>query len=276
MTGVIKMTRLKVRQLAKQATDQLIGEVEAGKSDRLRRYLAMMGRFHRYSAGNVLLISLQRPDATRVAGYRTWKRLGRQVRRGEKGIQILAPIVLRKKEDPDEDDDEEEILSFKSTCVFDVSQTDGEALTEFARVRGDPGQYMARLKSLVAAKGIRLEYSSVIGSAQGLSAKGRIVLRDDLDPPEELSTLAHELGHEMLHQREEAPADRTVRETEAEAVAFVVCQSIGLDTNGSASDYIQLYDGSKDTLLASLDRIQQTAGEIIRGILPEQERAGAA
>ena len=257
--------------MASQAMDELVAAVEAGKSDQLKTYLAMMGRFHRYSLGNQLLISFQRPDATRVAGYRTWMQLGRRVKRGEKAIRILAPIVRRTK---DEDEDEK-VVSFRSACIFDVSQTDGKPLAEFARVGGDPGEYASRLRGLITANGIKLEYSNAIGSAQGLSAEGRIVLREDLGPAEEFSTLAHELAHEILHQGRESPTSRTVRETEAEAVAFVVCQAIRLDANSSASDYIQLYDGSKETLIESLERIQQTAGEIIRGITPRDQKAAA-
>ena len=251
--------------------DELVAAVEAGKSEQLRAYLAMMGRFHRYSLGNQLLISFQRPDATRVAGYRTWIQLGRRVKRGEKAIRILAPIMWRTKNE----DEEEKVAAFRAACIFDVSQTDGKPLAEFAKVNGDPGEYASRLRGLVADNGIKLEYSNAIGSAQGLSAEGRIVLRRDLEPAEEFSTLAHELAHEMLHQSGESSRSKTVRETEAEAVAFVVCQAIGLDANSSASDYIQLYDGDKKTLIESLERIQQTAGEIIRGVTPHEQQAAA-
>ena len=252
--------------MASQAMDELVTAVEAGQSEQLKTYLAMMGRFHRYSLGNQLLISFQRPNATRVAGYRTWSQLGRRVKRGEKAIRILAPIMWRTKNE----DDEDKVVSFRSACIFDVSQTEGKPLAEFAKVNGDPGAQTVRLRDLIVSKGIKLEYSNAIGPAQGLSAEGRIVLREDLGPAEEFSTLAHELAHQMLHQRQEAPTDKTVQETEAEAVAFVVCQATGLDTNSAASDYIQLYDGRKDTLIESLERIRQTAGEIIEGIMPQK------
>ena len=259
---MIRIKEDQIRKMASQAMDELVAAVEAGKSEQLRAYLAMMGRFHRYSLGNQLLISFQRPDATRVAGYRTWIQLGRRVKRGEKAIRILAPIVLR----PKNEDEDEKIMAFRTACIFDVSQTDGKPLAEFSKVNGDPGEYVSRLKGVVADNSVKLEYSNTLGPAQGVSAGGRIVLREDLDPAEEFSTLAHEFAHEILHQSGESPRSKMVRETEAEAVAFVVCQAVGLDANNSASDYIQLYDGGKKTLIESLERIQRTAGKIIRGV----------
>ena len=118
------METSKVRRMADKAMEKLVEAVEEGKSSQMQAYLAMLGRFHRYSLGNVLLIASQRPGATRVAGYRTWKQLGRQVKQGEKGIRILAPIVIRKKEET-VSKDEDDVIAFKAACVFDVSQTEG-------------------------------------------------------------------------------------------------------------------------------------------------------
>ena len=113
---------------------------------------------------------------------------------------------------------------------------------------------------------IRLRYSNLIGPAQGMFADGKIVLREDLTPGEEFSVLAHELAHAILHGQADRPDDKTVRECEAEAVAFLVCYAVRLDARNSAADYIQLYQGDKDTLLASLGRIRHAAAEIIEGI----------
>jgi len=253
--------------------------LDDGQSESLKKYLAMLGRFHRYSLGNVILIALQRSDATRVAGYRTFQQLGRQVRQGERAIRILAPIAYRKRkrrevredETVQRDDETDEVLAFKPAAVFDVSQTDGEPLAEFARVNGDPAEHLLRLKDLVLSRGIMLEYTNRIGSAQGASGGGKIFLRTDLAPAEEFSTLVHELAHEMLHQ-DKTERSKTVKETEAEAVAFVVCQAVGLECGTASSDYVQLYDGKKDTLLASLERIRSTAGEIIEAVLLEREQ----
>ena len=141
-------------------------------------------------------------------------------------------------------------------------------LPDHATVNGDPAGYTDRLKAVVAERGIELTYSNELGSFEGMSAGGRITLRTGLSPAEEFSMLAHELAHEVLHHSDngQRPA-KSVRETEAEAVAFVVCHAIGLDTNTAAGDYIQLYAGNKETLAASLDRIQHTSTGIITAIL---------
>ena len=258
------MAKPKTQELARRALSQLVRELEAGRSEQLKAYLAALARLHRYSWGNVLLIHAQCPGASRVAGYRTWQRLGRQVRRGAKGIHILAPIVRRARRDQEE----EKVVGFRGACVFDVSQTDGEPLPEFARVGGDPGPHLARLKRMIADRGIELERAAIPGGADGLSCAGRIVVRPGLKAAEEFSVLAHELAHTMLHQSDAArPASKQVRETEAEAVTFVVCQAAGLATNSAASDYIQLYQGNRETLIASFERIQRASAEIIKGVL---------
>jgi antirestriction protein ArdC len=231
-----------------------------------------MSRFHRYSFGNVILIATQRPDSSRVAGYRTWQKLGRQVKEGEKGILIFAPMLLKNRtsdspSQPSNVDEPDKLLRFRVVHVFDVKQTEGEPLPEHATIKGDPAGLTDRLTNFAAEAGIVVEHSHDLGPVQGCSRGGRILLRDDLSAAEEFFTLVHELAHELLHFGESAVrGTKTVRETEAEAVAFVVSQAIGLDTNTAASDYIQLYAGDKDTLSHSLDRIQQTASKILTAI----------
>ncbi len=262
-----------------KALDALVQAVERGESKQLKAYLGMLGRFHRYSVGNVLLIAMQRPGATRVAGFRAWQKLGRQVKEGEKGIRIFAPIVWRKKKDDEQEgrkaDETGELVRFRSVCVFDVAQTDGKPLPEFAQARGEPGEYTGRLMQFAAEQGIEVEFSEALVSAHGMSAGGRIVVRKGLSPAEEFSVLAHELAHELLHRDEDEQLSRTVRETEAEALAFVLCQAIGLEAVNAAADYIQLYLGSKETLLESLQRIRETAAEII-GAITKKEPAEAS
>jgi len=265
------------RKVSEQAFNELVEAVEAGKSQKLVEYLKAMGRFHNYSLGNVILIGFQKPDATHVAGFRTWQKLGRHVKRNEKGIAIMAPIVWRRKVTHTDDEKygpgkhEETALSFKTAYVFDVSQTVGKPLPAFAQVNGDPGVYTERLRDYVTSKGIMLEYTDAIGSAEGVSVGGLIKLKKGLTVAEELSVLAHEAAHEMLHRdKENTPKDRKVRETEAEAVAFVVCHGVGLDTNSASSDYIQLYNGDKETLVKSLERIQRTAAEILEAVMEKE------
>jgi len=193
----------------------------------------------------------------------------------------MAPIVWRRKIMPENDEDdekereEETTLTFKTAYVFDISQTDGKPLPEFARAQGDPGIFTERLRDYVASRDIKIEYSDTIGSAEGVSTGGLIKLKKGLTAAEELSVLAHELTHEILHSdKDNRPKDKKVRETEAEAVAFVVCHGVGLDTNSASSDYIQLYNGDKETLMQSLERIQRTAAEILEAVMDRETEPG--
>lgn len=272
------------RSLVERSVEELARQLEAGNSTQLDAFLRTMGRFHRYSFSNILLIMMQKPEATRVAGFHTWRSLGRAVRRGEKGIAIFAPMMLKPKALKDGEssaDDEPEAaprLRFRVVHVFDVSQTDGEPLAEMPRVGGNPGEALSRLEAAVTASGIELETVTSLGGAEGVSSGGRIRLRDGLLPAERFAVLVHEWAHERLHQvdRSNRP-EKVVRETEAEAVAFVVCQAVGLETGTVSADYIRLYRGDKDTLTASLDKVQKTAAAIIEAVLgdkqPDQRRS---
>src|ERR1700733_6584442 len=255
------MTTEQAKQLSESAISKLMDALERGQSEALKLYLAMMSRFHRYSWGNILLIYSQRPDASHVAGFHAWLKLRRFVRKGEKGIVILAPMVGRKKSDDDlTEDAQTRLFGFRAAHVFDVSQTDGEPLPEFASVKGDPKDYNDRLIQFTASRNIVLAYDSAIAPARGMSSGGKITLLPDLSPAEHLATLAHECAHELLHRGERRKeTTHTVRETEAEAVAFVVCSAIGLDVNSASADYVLLHGGDKAVLAESLAVIQQTA-----------------
>ena len=267
------MTSEQAKQLSDDAITRLVEALEAGQSDALKAYLAVMSRFHQYSWGNCLLIYSQKRDATHVAGFHAWLKLRRHVRKGEKGIVILAPMVGRKRRAGSEveEDSESRLFGFRAAYVFDVSQTEGEPLAEFATVEGDPQDYSERLKEFVAARGIALEYSDSIAPARGMSSGGKITLLPSLPAAEHFSVLVHEAAHEMLHRGERrSVTNHVIRETEAEAVAFVVSHAAGLETGTSSSDYIQLHSGDKATLVESLGFIQQTASEILKAILPSQ------
>jgi len=266
------------KKIADQGLEQLTLALKAGKSQALTDYLRMLSRFHRYSFGNVLMILSQMPTATHVAGFGTWKQLNRFVKKGEKGIVIIAPMAIRPKEEkagePKSDADRgKPILRFRGVYVFDVTQTDGQALPEPARVSGDPQHRLVSLKQIISERGIMLDYDDLPDGADGVSRGGRISIRPGLEPAHEFSVTVHELAHELLHRGEDRPTGKTVRETEAEAVAFVVCQAIGLETGSAASDYIQIYDGKPETLAASLGRIQQVAAEIIAALQCPNEQA---
>ncbi len=266
------------RKLTDQALDELSQTLQSGKSDAMIAYLDAMSRFHCYSFGNIMLIASQKPNATHVAGFRTWKQFGRFVKKGEKGIVIIAPMSIKKNGETDG----ESFLRFKTVYVFDVSQTDGEPLPEPPSISGNPGPYTDALKYFIADQGIELEYISSpdtaasLGNADGASYGGRIALRDDLSSAEEFSVLVHELAHEILHHAGHGSRPtRVVRETEAEAVAFVVSRAVGLETNTAASDYIQLYRGDSKTLAQSLHRIQRTAAAIIEASCHSKDEIAA-
>jgi hypothetical protein len=266
------------KKIADQALTQLTEALKQGRSAELTRYLSMMGKFHRYSFGNVMMILMQKPDATHVAGFNTWKQMGRYVKKGEKGIVILAPMALKvREEETREGEQPKKVLRFRGVYVFDLSQTEGQPLPEPARVNGDPSRHTARLKALIAERGITLDNEDVPHGAEGVSRGGRISIRPGLEPAQEFSVIVHELAHELLHRGEDRKSlSKTIRETEAEAVAFVVSQAIGLDAGSASSDYIQIYDGKAETLARSLDRIQHTAAEIIAALECPYEQAAAA
>jgi len=268
----------------------LIEQLEAGHSDALTAYLNAMSRFHKYSLGNILEIARQRPDATRVAGFWKWKELGRSVTKGEKGIRILAPIigVRRKKQEEAERDITKQntavLVGFRSAYVFDVSQTEGAELPEMRGISGDVGGNRDRLIAFIEQQGIELAFTERIAPALGMSYGGRIAILPGQSKAEEFSTLVHELAHEMLHKAERRTATtKTVRETEAEAIAFVIGKAVGLDTGSASADYIQLYHGNASLLAESLEVIQQTSAVILAALessatetMPDAELAKVA
>jgi len=256
------------KQVASKAIEELTQALERGHSEKLKEYLAAMARFHRYSLYNVMLIASQRPDATRVAGFHKWREFGRFVKKGAKGIFILAPILAKKTAEQDslEEESARVAVGFRAVYVFDLSDTDGEPLPELGNAQGDPAGYTERLKDFVIQRSFQLEYSDSIYPAQGQCSPGKITLLPGQCPAEEFATLAHEVAHSLLHQQERrAETTKCVRETEAEAVAFVVCEAIGLKANNSA-DYIQLYSGDKETLTESLEHVQRASADILAAI----------
>jgi hypothetical protein len=266
-----------INQITSKAIEELIAALNAGHSEELTNYLAAMGRFHRYSFFNVMLILRACPHATRVAGYWTWKTLGRYVKQGEKGIAILAPLFRRN----DENDEPETstwnsngpraVVGFRAVYVFDESMTGGNPLPRIGSVSGDPGAYREQLEQFVAEQGIALEYSADIAPAKGVSEGGNITLLPNLTSAETVTALVHEIAHEKLHRAERrANTTKCVRETEAEAVAFVVCKAIGLETGTASADYISLWNGDAAVLFESLELVQRTATEIIAAIIFEK------
>jgi hypothetical protein len=279
------------RQTAKEIiaanVKSLIEQLEAGHSDALTAYLNAMSRFHNYSFGNVLEIARQRPDATRVAGLYSWNQLGRKVKKGERGIRILAPIVgVRRKPDEEAEKDITKqnrpvLAGFRNAYVFDVSQTEGTELPELRHITGDAGENRDRLLAFIEPQGIELYFTENIAPALGMSYGGRIAILPGQSKAGEFSTLVHELAHEKLHKAERRTATtKVVRETEAEAIAFVIGKAVGLNNGTASADYIHLYHGNASLLAESLEIIQHTSAVILAALEPprheqqqEQEQA---
>ena len=270
------MKRDEIKHIADQAIEELQEALAAGRSETLLRFLDVMSRFHNYSWNNCILIMIQMPQASCVAGFHRWLKLGRHVRKGEQGIGILAPLTYRSRREAEDNTLEPElaICGFKVVHVFDVSQTDGEDLPQLAGIHGDPGELLQRLEAFIHDSGITLKEEPLPLGTKGVSRKGEIAIAIGLPPAERFAVLAHEVAHELAHseQRRRETA-KTVRETEAEAVAYVVCRAFGLDCSTRSSDYIQLYQGDQTTLVESLDVIQKTATRIIESLQDAQPTA---
>jgi antirestriction protein ArdC len=269
------------QQLIRENVQYLIAQLEAGHSNALTAFLDAMAHFHHYSLGNVLLIARQRPGATHVAGMRIWNQLGRRVKRGEKGIMILAPMITKYRQKPqehlatEESDDRKPVLrGFRHVYVWDEAQTEGAALATLGETTGEVGNYLDRLREFVLSRGISLEYREDIRPALGISYGGRIALLPGQSQAEEFTALVHETTHELLHHAGQHTG-QTVRETEAEAVAFVVARAVGLNASTSIC-YIQLYHGDAELLIESLEIVQQTASLILSALHSDEIRTPAS
>jgi hypothetical protein len=270
------------QQLIKQSVDFLLQQLEAGKSETLTAYMAAMARFHAYSFANIMAIVRARPDATRVAGIRTWNELGRFVKKGEKGIPILAPMIgrRRRKDNAERNQAQDDnakpapvLIGFRIVHVFDVRQTTGEDLPEFEHsVSGEVGEHRDRLAAFLDAQNIALEYNENIAPALGVSYGGKIALLPGQSHAEDFTSLVHESAHELLHRStRRTMTTATVRETEAEAVAFIVGQAIGLEMGRVAADYIQMYAGNAALLAESLEVVQRTSAVILDAITEKSD-----
>lgn len=267
------MNREEALQKSEDALQELALDLQSGRSETLVKYLDVMGRFHRYSFGNCMLIAMQKPEATVVAGFGHWKKMGRFVKKGERGIGILAPLVSKRKAEEDslEDEKSKRVFGFRVVHVFDVSQTEGKELPELATFTGDPGQKLQDLEEVVRGKGIELQYEAIAGGALGVSSGGKITVIPGLEAAEQFAVLAHELAHEMLHRGDRRKdTTKIIRETEAEAVAYAVSRAVGLNGSTSSSDYIKLWNGDNEVLMQSLDLIRNVASSIISDL----EQAG--
>lgn len=281
-----------------ELTDKLENGVqEIYASGRYAEYLRVMSKFHRYSYGNALLIYLQCPHATRVAGYRHWqKAFGRQVRKGEKGICIFAPcpykrFTTQERTDPDTgqtlygpdgapltETRLVQAVRFRIETVFDVSQTDGRELPALgvSELTGEVTDYQTVYDRLIAHSPVPVGYEDIPRGAKGYFSpvEQRIALQPGMGQVQTIKTLVHEIAHAKLHdpakQDPEEPKKRREKEVEAESVAYVVCQHFGIDTSDYSFGYVAGWSRGKELeeLKASLNTIRKASAEIIDAIEP--------
>jgi antirestriction protein ArdC len=246
-------------------------------SESFKAYLRMTARFHRYSFGNVLLIASQRPDATHVAGYKTWNALGRYVRRGEKGIAIVVPYRSIRDDDSGE---AVERVWFGTGYVFDISQTEGDELpsVECPLLEGDgAADAYEALAGVSHREGFTIDRSERSGEeAAGFwqPATRTIWIAPGLSMDQATKTLAHELAHAFDPESADYSACRGEREAVAESVAFVVCERFGLDTSKRSVPYIAGWSKDIDTLKTALSKVQTIVHRIMREL--DGPRAAAA
>ena len=285
----------------KQRVQELTDKLEQGlqdlfNSDSYRNYLATMSKFHNYSFNNTLLIAMQKPDATLVAGYKAWqKNFERHVNKGEKAIRILAPapykikeerdkidpvtqeLLLDKDGNPQKEEVEITIPAFRAVSVFDVAQTDGKPIPELAakELLSDVEEYQDMIRAVEAISPVPIELEEIAGDSKGYydrEAK-RIAVQENMSESQTLKTMIHEVAHSKLHskeveQDEQMKKDRNTKEVEAESIAYTVCQHFGVDTSDYSFGYIAGWSSGRDTkeLRASMDTIRRTASELITGI----------
>ena len=296
----INLTAEKPAEKLKEITDRLEqGITELFDSERYKEYLRVMSKFHNYSFNNTLLIAMQKPDASLIAGFTAWKnQFQRNVKKGEKGIKIIAPSPFKIKQEMEKIDpqtqkpvigrdgkpvtEEKEITipAYKVVSVFDVSQTEGKELPDIAvdALTGDVEQYSDFFAALEKTSPVPIGFEKIEGGAHGyyhLEDK-RIALDEGMSELQTLKTAIHEIAHAKLHdidlnapKDEQQPrVDRRTREVEAESVAYTVCQHYGLDTSDYSFGYVAGWSSGRELaeLKSSLETIRSAAADIINSI----------
>lgn len=257
--------------LVARGFENLKAEMEAGHSERYLNYLDFISDFHRYSPYNQMLIFAQNPDATLVAGYRAWQKKGYQVRRGERGIKILAPIFIKDKTTDEEDVGvSRRLVGFKVVHVFDASQLTEPVETFLQELPDDAHEQYDLVHEAVMIDGIAIGEGTLKHGVQGVSRGGAITLREGLDSRTRTHVLIHEWAHELLHWgQEEEEKDQSwrsipkpVRECQVESVSYIVSKHLGIP-NPNSRDYILHYTGDTSALVDNLDVIADTGKYMI-------------
>ena len=275
-------------EATRMSLEEILKSLETGirdfmQTDRYKDYLKMMGRFHDYSTNNITLITMQKPDATLVAGYSTWKNsFNRNVRRGEKGIRIIAPFPQKVEKEKDVFDaygnvKKEKVTvtvpRFRAVSVFDISQTEGDRLPDIdpEELTSEVENYGSFIKALERSSRVPVTYEDVSG-ARGYydSRNEKIVVKRGMGHAQTIKTLVHEIAHSYLHSREDGGAlmPSATKEVEAESVAYTVCSAFGIDTSEYTFPYVTAWASKteNEALKESMDRIRETASDIIHTV----------
>ena len=255
-SGTWEERQTKATALIEDALTRIEASLAAGHSESFKAFIETMGRFHRYSFLNQLLIVMQNPQASHVAGFNAWKAFERSVKPGERGIVVMAPIIKKVGETEQRHDDgtvtkevTRQVVNVKPVYVFDVSQTEGKEIPSLYCTEGEVGEFNEKLKEMVQNAGIEVVTASNLGRALGSSEGKRIRLSVKLNGAQKFRVLTHEYAHELLHRGEDRMnTTRQMRELEAESVACVVCYAFGIDTVQSSVNYLHLYRASPMTL----------------------------
>lgn len=293
--------RIKGKEAVESKLDTIMKSLEEGvekvfTSEQYQMYLQTMAKFHNYSFNNTLLIAMQRPDATLLAGYQTWqKKFHRHVKRGEKGIKIIAPVPVKEKRQVEKIDEEtqeivigidgqpetetvERILPrFRVTTVFDVSQTEGEPLPtlEVNELVGDVFIYEDFMKGLEEISPVPFQFQEIDSGAKGYysNAEKLVAIQTGMSQAQTMKTAVHETAHAILHDRDVMEEngitkDRMTKEVESESVAYVVCNHFGLDTSDYSFNYVAGWSSDKEMpeLRSSMDTIRLTSSQLIADI----------
>ena len=293
--------RVQGKEAAESKLDTIMKSLEEGvekvfTSEQYQMYLQTMAKFHNYSFNNTLLIAMQRPDATLLAGYQTWqKKFHRHVKRGEKGIKIIAPVPVKEKRQVEKIDEEtqeivigidgqpetetvERILPrFRVTTVFDVSQTEGEPLPslEVNELAGDVLIYEDFMKGLEEISPVPFQFQEIDSGAKGYysNAEKLVAIQTSMSQAQTMKTAVHEMTHAIFHDRDVMEEngitkDRMTKEVESESVAYVVCNHFGLDTSDYSFNYVAGWSSDKEMpeLRSSMDTIRLTSSQLIADI----------
>ena len=287
-------------QTVQEITEKLEkGLEELFDSDKYKEYLSTMAKFHNYSFNNTLLIAMQKPGASLVASYGSWqKNFHRYVKKGEKGIRIIAPAPYKTKRereviDPNtrqpvkdnsghvkKEEVEVTVNSFKPVCVFDVSQTEGEPIPQMGagELLQSVEGYQDFVEAMKEIAPVSISFEEIDGNAKGYfsTTEQRIVVQSGMSESQTLKTLVHEISHSLLHDKDnvriegidEAKKNRSTKEVEAESVAYTVCQHFGIDTSDYSFGYVAGWSSGKEMkeLKSSMETIRKTASKVINDL----------